>query len=86
MEDAIRFFRGEFTQAHVDPEKFDKAVGRNRNKYFDELLPHIVHHHLNNPDVAIKTGHMECCVAKIIFLLDGLYLKFEKIFFQIPRL
>ena len=24
MEDAIRFFRGEFTKAHVDPEKFDK--------------------------------------------------------------
>ena len=24
MEDAIRFFRGEFTRAHIDPEKFDK--------------------------------------------------------------
>jgi DNA primase large subunit len=24
MDDAIRFFRGEFTKAHVDPEKFDK--------------------------------------------------------------
>ena len=24
MEDAIRFFRGEFTQAHIDPDKFDK--------------------------------------------------------------
>jgi len=24
MDDAIRFFRGEFTKSHVDPEKFDK--------------------------------------------------------------